>query len=198
MRRSPWLVSGITLALLAAGCAEPPQAEIDAVNAALQEVQAGDAPEYAPDALRAAEDAKAALEAEIKAQAEKFALTRNYDVALQKATAAKEAAAAAQTQAAAAKEKAMNDATAAIAAQRTALAEARTLLAGAPKGKGTKMDLAAMGTDLDGAEQALNEADALMASSRYREAAAKAQASGSSIMAVKTQVEDAMAAVGRK
>ncbi|MGQ0721287.1 MAG: hypothetical protein ACT4PE_06895 [Candidatus Eiseniibacteriota bacterium] len=198
MRKSPWLVSGITFALLVAGCAEPPQAEIDAVKAALDEVKAGDAPEYAPDAVRAAEDAQAALDAEIKAQAEKFALTRNYDVALQKAEAAKTAAADAQAKAAAAKEKAMNDATAAIAAQRTALAEARTLLAGAPKGKGSKADLAALGTDLDGAETSLNEADALMASGSYRESAAKAQAAGSAIMAVKTQVEDAMAAVGRK
>jgi hypothetical protein len=198
MRKSPWLVSGITLALLTAGCAEPPQAEIDAVRAAVEEARAGDAPEYAPDALRAAEDAQAALDAEVKAQAEKFALTRNYDVALEKAAAAKQAAADAQTRAAAAKEKAMTDATAAIAAQRTALEEARTLLAGAPKGKGTQADLAALATDLDGAEQALTEADGLMAAGSYREALAKAQAAGSSIMGVKTQVEEAMAAVGRR
>jgi len=63
--------------VLMVGCAKPPQ---DAINAAMSAMDAAKpiASEYAASSLQAAEDAKAALDAELKAQQDKFALFRSY------------------------------------------------------------------------------------------------------------------------
>ena len=67
----------ITLATVA--CATPPQAQVDAANAALTKATAAGATEYAPEAYRAAQDAQAKLDAELKTQADKFAFMRAYE-----------------------------------------------------------------------------------------------------------------------
>src|SRR5579864_2671118 len=57
------VVAMITLASVA--CATPPQAQVDAANAALTKATAAGATEYAPEAYRAAQDARAKLDAEL-------------------------------------------------------------------------------------------------------------------------------------
>ena len=67
------------LALLAA-CARPPQAAYDAAKAAVEAAARDpDIVTYAPDALRAAQDKMAALQAELDQQAHRSALARNYE-----------------------------------------------------------------------------------------------------------------------
>jgi len=106
------------LAFAAAGCASPPTAEVDAAKAALDRAAADGADQYAADSLKAAQDAKAALDAELKAQEAK--MVKSYDKTRELATAAKAAADKAAADAVAGKEKAE-----ALAAKEKAAAAAR-------------------------------------------------------------------------
>jgi hypothetical protein len=188
---------GLTAVGLAAGCAEPPQESIDAAKAALDGARK-QAKEYAPEALKTAEDAYADLEAELAAQSKKFAAFRSYDAATAKAAAARQAADGAKTAAQAAEQAAMQAAASAIEAARTTLGETMAMLESAPRGKGSAADLAALKTDLETAGAMLAEGESMMASKRYKEGQAKADAAMTAITGVKTQVEAAMAKVQAK
>jgi len=106
------------LAVAAAGCGAPPTADIDAAKTAIANAVSTGAGEYAAASLKAAEEAQAALDAELKAQEGKW--FPSYDAAKQLAAAAKEAGDKAAAEAAAGKEKA-----AAAAAKAKAEAEER-------------------------------------------------------------------------
>ena len=77
------------LALAISGCAAPPNAEVDAARAAVDKAAAERAGQYASASFKAAQDAQAALDAELKAQEGK--LIKSYDRARELATAAKTA-----------------------------------------------------------------------------------------------------------
>jgi hypothetical protein len=191
MRKLMAVMPLVFVLVLMVGCAKPPQ---DAINAAMAAMDAAKplASQYATSSLQAAEDAQAALNAELKAQQDKFALFRSYKktdelVADLKAKSDKAAA-----DAAAGQEQAKNDATAAITAATTALTDAKALLEKAPKGKGTQADLEAMKADLTAAESTINEANAAMATSNYKDAKAKADAAAASAATVTGQVQAAI------
>jgi hypothetical protein len=181
-----------------AGCAQPPQGEIDAVDAALKGAEAAGAADYAPDALKAAHDAKTGLDVELRAQGGKFALMRSYADATKLATAAKEAADRATQAAATGKAQAKAAATDAITAARASLQTASELLAKAPRGKGTAQDIEAMKSDLTGVETTIGEADAALSAERFKEASTKAGAARTAAEAVTAAVQQAMAARARR
>jgi protein TonB len=104
------------LAVAAVGCGAPPTTDIDAARASVDKATSGGASQYAPESLKAAQDAQAALDAELKAQDAK--LFKSYDKAKDLAATAKTAGDKAATEAAAAKEKA--DAAAMAAKKREA------------------------------------------------------------------------------
>lgn len=191
MRSSLSVVLALASLTLAAGCAAPPQEAIDAAKSAVESARTHAAQEYAPDALKAAEDAYAELEAEVAAQGSKFALLRSYKVASEKATAAQTAGQQAEAAAAAGKEQAKNDAMGALEGSRTMLAETMTMLDSAPRGKGSAMDLAALKTDLESAGATLAEAETLMGSEQYHQAKAKVDAAQAAIQGVRSQIEAA-------
>src|SRR5262247_975499 len=127
MRKMMAVLPFVFVLALAVGCSKPPQDNINAATQALESSRAA-ASEYAPSSLQAAEDAKAALDAELKAQQDKFALFRSYKktdelVADLKAKSEKAAA-----DAAAGKEQAKNDATTAISDATTAVTDAKAML----------------------------------------------------------------------
>lgn len=62
----------VVLALMAAGCASPPSAAVDAAKAAVDKAVTAGAEQYAADSLKAAQDARAALDAELAAQQGKW------------------------------------------------------------------------------------------------------------------------------
>ena len=113
-----FLAMTLALAITAAGCAAPPTADIDAAKSAVDKAVTDGAGQYAADALKAAEEARAALDAELKAQEGKW--FKSYDKARELAIAAKAAGEKAAADATAAKAKAD-----AAAAQEKAEAEAR-------------------------------------------------------------------------
>jgi len=179
---------------VAAGCSKPPQADIDAATAAIQKASSAGATEYAADSLKAAQDAQAALEAELKVQADKFSMFRSYTKATELAAAAKAAGDKAEQDAMAGKEQAKNEATALIEEAKTMLAQAQEMLSKAPKGKGTQADLEALKVDLTGAETAIGEAESAFAAERYLDAKAKAEASKTASGNVIAAIEAAIAA----
>jgi hypothetical protein len=188
----------IAVVAFALGCAEPPQTEIDAANASLESARAAEAGDYAPEALSAAEDSMNQLEAELKAQDEKFALMRRYETSKQLAQAASDAANSAAEQAGAEKQRLQTQADDLIASTRTQITEAQALVDQAPKGKGSQADIAALKADLAAAETSLAEAEAAAASGQYRDAVAKAESVQQSVQGVKMAVEEAQAARGQK
>lgn len=92
------------LAITITGCASPPNADVDAAKAALDKAAADHADQYAAESLKAAQNARAALDAELKAQEGKW--FKSYDKTKELAVAAKAAGDKAAADAAAGKEKA--------------------------------------------------------------------------------------------
>ncbi|HEY7284087.1 MAG TPA: energy transducer TonB [Vicinamibacterales bacterium] len=99
------------LSLVVAGCGAPPTTDVDAARASIDKATATGASQYASASLKEAQDAQAALDAELKAQDGKW--FRSYDKARELAAAAKNAGDKAATEAADAKDKAMAKAAAA-------------------------------------------------------------------------------------
>jgi TonB family protein len=95
---------GLAVAVVIAGCASPPSADIDAAKAAVEKAAAAQGAQYAPESLKAAEAALAALDAELKTQEAKW--FPSYEKAASLAADAKAAGEKAAAEAAAAKEKA--------------------------------------------------------------------------------------------
>ena len=199
MRKMMAVLPFVFVLVLMVGCAKPPQDAMNAAMASLDSAKA-EASEYAASSLQAAEDAKAALDAEVKAQQDKFALFRSYKKTDELVADLKAKSDKAAVDAAAGKEQAKNDATTAITDATTALTDAKAMLEKAPKGKGSAADLEAMKADLTAAESTLNDANASMTGEKYKDAKAKADAAASSAANVTSQVQAAMEAkkAGRK
>lgn len=193
MRKMMAVLPFVFVLVLMVGCAKPPQ---DAINAAMSALDAAKplASEYAADSLRAAEDAKAALDAELKVQQDKFALFRSYKKSDELVNDLKAKAEKAAADGNAGKEQAKNDATAAINDATTALTDAKMQIEKAPKGKGTAADLEAMKADLTAAESTINEANAAMQGEKYKDAKAKADAAKASAANVVSQIQAAIEA----
>src|SRR5262245_28088609 len=194
MRKKMALLSLVFGLALMAGCAKPPQQAIDNANASIDAAKQAGAADYAADSLRQVDDAKAALDAELKVQQDKFALFRSYKKTDELVNDLKMKADKAAADAKANMEQAKNDATAAIQNVTTALADAKTALEKAPKGKGTQADLEAMKADLAAAEASLNDANTAMSSGGYKDAKAKADAAQSTIQNVMSQIQAAIEA----
>ena len=75
---------------LSAGCSAPPTVEADAANQSISAASTAGAEKYAADSFKEAQDAKSALDAEMKAQEGKF--IKSYDRAKELAATAKAAA----------------------------------------------------------------------------------------------------------
>jgi hypothetical protein len=182
------------IALLTVSCAKEPTEAITAARTAMDAARTAQASDYAPAAFSAAETALANLDAEVKAQSDKFALTRSYAKATELATAAKAAADKAAADAVTGKEAMKTEATTLIAAVRTQVDATKKLLDKAPKGKGSAADIAAMKSDVAGVETSLGEMDAAMTAGRYKEAKAKADAAKASLDKIAADVQAAIEA----
>jgi trimeric autotransporter adhesin len=183
------------VALLSVACAKEPTDAINAAKAAVEAAKTAGASDYAPAALAAADSAVAALDAELKAQGEKFSLTRSYTKAAELAVAVKAAADKAAAEAVTGKEQMKAEATTLIAGVRGTLDAAKQALAKAPKGKGSATDLEAMNADVAGVESSLAAMDSAMAAGNFKDAKVKAEAAKQTLDKI---VSDVMAAVEAK
>ena len=145
---------GLALLLWSTGCAKPPQQELDGLKAAMSAAEQAEAPKYAADAWSAAQQAMNAVNAEVEAQANKFALFRSYTKTKELITAASAAAQSAQDAAVAGKEAAKNAADEALAAAQASIDAANMAMEDLGKcrrqPKDFKKDMEAMRGMLDG------------------------------------------------
>jgi hypothetical protein len=162
----------VTLPLvLVAGCAKPPQVELDKAKAALNTAAEAEAATYAPEAWQAAQDAMNAVNAEMEVQANKFALFRSYKNTKALIVTAETAATEAEQAGRAGKEKARQEAQAALDAVRTALTDAQNMLAELDKckrkPKGFKQDMELLQGNLDGLNASLPEVESAMSGEEF-------------------------------
>lgn len=162
MRKNVWVgLLVLVVAVLAVGCAKPPQQELDAMKAALAAAEQAEAPKYAPADWDRAQQAVNAANAEVEAQNAKFALFRSYTKAKQLIADATAAANAAKEAGIAGKEKAKNEAREAIDAAKASLTAAQEALAALEKcrrkPKDLRKDLELQKGNLDGLANQVNQ-----------------------------------------
>lgn len=193
MNRKAWVVSGlVVMAIVAAGCSKPPTAAVQAADQALDAAKAADAADYAPASFKAAEDARSALETELKAQEDHFALTRSYKTAAGLAERAKAAADQAVADANTGKEQAREESATLIADVKKSLEEVKGLLEKAPRGKGSAMDIAMLKSDLSGIESALGETEASFNAEDYAQSKTQAEAAKQNVESIRDEILRAM------
>jgi hypothetical protein len=177
-------LAALTL-VVAAGCAKPPQQEIDALKAAMTAADQAEAPKYAADAWNSAQQAMNAVNAEVEAQANKFALFRSYTKTKELIAAANQAADGARQAGAAGKEAARNAANDALAAARTSLESANTTMAELAacrrKPKDFKKDMEMMQATLDGYAAQVAGIESAVASEDFFGARSQAESLKSSV-----------------
>jgi hypothetical protein len=178
-------------------CAEKPIQGSDAALQALQAAKQAGATEYAPEALRVAEDEYQKAQEEIGVQDNTFMLTRNYDAANALLTKVAGDAEKAKIAAIANKQQAKAEAEGSVVLAKTSLEEAKNQLAQAPTGKGTQADLQALRGDLQAAETTLGEIDAIMAKEDFLGVKAKAESVQTLANRVNEQVAQAILKTGK-
>ncbi len=192
----PLLICAI-IALTLAGCAKPPQAEIDAARSALGEAQAAGAELYAPDALAAAVSAVAQMDAEVLVQSRRGALTRRYDTASELAASATKAALDAKGEADGAKEQLRIQLAPELPALADAIPAASGLVANALKVRGIKLDAAAIDAEIAAIAALVADADNAYDAQRFADANSMAIEAKQRLDAVQKQVQEAIDAARR-
>jgi len=183
----------VLLVLGLASCAKPPEAEMSAAQASIDQAKQKEAAEYAANELRAAEDSLAAARSEVDRQNAKFALFRSYKIAKAKALAAQTAATAAAEAAVKNKELARQESEKNLAEAQQAIADVRAMLEG-PDGKRlmrakeARQAIEQIKTELDATETSLENIRQAHAQEKYKRAAqmgkdaiAKAKGLGSEV-----------------
>jgi len=163
-------------ALVMAGCGKAPEVEMQAAQEAMQSAKATDASEYAPEAMRMAEDT---LNAALAAQAEqdnKMALLRSYGATKALYVSAKNLTDQAVAQAATEKENVRGTTAALLSQVQSAVDSATAALAKAPTGKDTKAELALLKNDLASITAVQQEAQAEFDAGQFKSAQAKLEA----------------------
>ena len=189
--KSSQLASIVAAIVIVAGCAQVPSTDIEAARRMLDDAKLAQASDYAPEEWNAASDAEARLDAELKAQEERWTLTRSYAKSRTLAAEVLATARTARESAVAGKERTKTEVAALMTEANAANAQAKEALAGAPKGKGTQADLAALTTDAQSIDATLMEMQRAFDAGDYINARAKAQAAISAARQIVTQVEEA-------
>jgi len=184
----------VALALLAfVGCAKAPEAEMQKANSAIEAARTAEAETYAPESFRVANDTiNAAMAAKQEADG-KFSLFRSYTKAKEMFVRADELANKAAADAATEKENVRIQVGQKLLDVKAVLDSAQVALNKAPRGKGTKADIALFKSDLDAAGAAYAEADADYAGGKYMIARTKLDGVLERARAVMQQIEVAKA-----
>jgi exonuclease VII large subunit len=194
------MVMVVCVALVAAGCAKPPEQAIQAAQAALASAEGAAAPTYAAEAWAKAQGSLSAAMAEIDAQKAKFALTRSYKNAEQLLATASADAAAAQEAAIAGKQQALADSQAALQAVMDGLGKADELLAALAKcprrPKGFAQDLELMKGSVEGLRPQVPGIESAIASEDYLQAKSLGESLRAEVERVVGDLESAKTKLG--
>jgi hypothetical protein len=169
------LISALVLLSLSS-CSKPPVAEMQNAQQAITAAKTAQAEQYAPEAYRAAMDSLNAAMAAKQQQDSKFALIRSYGKANEMFVRAEAAAKQAEAQAATQKEQVKNETAQLIQQAKSEIDAATAAISKAPRGKGSKVDLAMMQNDLNAATASLADAQNDFDSENYLVAKSKVTA----------------------
>lgn len=177
---------GALLAFVVAvvGCGSPPQAELDAAQAALDAARQAGAETYAADAYNKAKNTLADARAKSEAG--------DYEEAKTAAVSAKSQADQARSLAESNKARIRDEAQAIVDRVSNAIGDARAAVDGAPRGKGADSDLDQLRSDLGQAEASLGDARSSLSSGSFNNALDQAKAADSKLSAVQSAVQVAM------
>ena len=155
------------------GCGgNPPTAELEAANRALQDAKSAGAERFASSELAAAESAYDKAKSAMEAEQQK--LFKNFDKVTPMISDAKAKAEGAKSTAVAMKAQAKRGAESSISGADAALQSARLSLDNAPTGKGTEGDIEQLRTELGSAEADLSAARAAASREDFDSAESKA------------------------
>jgi len=190
------LIALSVLVITFASCAKPPQAEMDAANASIEQARTAGADRYVSASYNASTEALKTAQAAIEEQNSKFALFRNYDAAKTTLASVNTLASKAVEETAARKEALKAEVTAAVTELNTLIAQDKEMLAKAPKGKEGKAALEAIGQEIAVVEAVSTEVstglasngDILTLSEKVKPAVEKAKA-------INTELTDVMSKV---
>jgi len=188
----------ITLLVMAfvSGCAKKPTKEIEETQTAVNNVISEGLGKYSPDDEKKLKDALAAAMEEIKTQEGKT--FKNFDKAKQMLADVKKNAEELKASLPQKKEAAKQNALQAQEGAKASVEEAKSLLAKAPKGKGTAADIEALRGDVKGLEDSLNEVQSLIEKEEFIEASNKANAIKEKATGVSNQIKEAMEKIKAK
>jgi len=154
------------------GCGEPPTADLQAAEQALQRARTAGAEKFASSELNTAQSAYAAAKKEVDTESEK--LFKNFEKSNQLIADAKTKAQGAESAAQGAKSRAKSGAESVISVAATAVSSAKANLDMAPTGKGMEGDVDQLRADLGAAEADLSAARRAVSSEDFDGAKSKA------------------------
>lgn len=176
MSKKNVMVITALIAAMMTGCGKAPEMEMQQAQQAMDSATASDVAEYAPDALRMAEDTLNAARAAQAEQDNKMALLRSYGATKALYVSAKNLTDQAVAQAATEKENARGAVAALLTQVQSAVDTAAAALAKAPTGKDTKAELALMKNDLASIVAVHQEASAEFEAGKFKSAQTKLEA----------------------
>ncbi len=196
MKKSLFGLMTLAIMLVFSSCAKYPQAEVDAVKAAVESAREAGADAYLPEAFAGLLDSLNAATVMVEEQKSKF--ISNYDAAKAKlnevSVAATQMVADTETRKAELKAEAL----ASIETLKSLVTENLDLITKAPKGKEGAAALEAIRTDLAAVEGAIAEATSLVEGGNFIAAADKAKAANEKAVSINEELKAAIAKVGKK
>jgi chromosome segregation ATPase len=188
-------VALVCVALIAVGCAKPPQQELDQAKASVAAAEQAEAAKYAPEAWEQAQRSMSAVNAELDAQNAKFALFRSYTKTKQLIADSGQAADQARDAALEGKQRARAEAQQAIDAANASAEQAQQLMADLEncrrKPKDLRKDLEMMRGNLDGYTSQLGEIQAAFDREDLFGAKSQAESLKGQIDAMAQELQDA-------
>jgi PBP1b-binding outer membrane lipoprotein LpoB len=189
-------IAAMGVAVLFSSCAKVPQAEIDAAQAAVNEVKESGADLYVPEAYAAMVDSmKSATEKVEVAKAKWFP---NYSKAKEQLVAINQMAADTKAKAEARKVELKAETESLIAEVKTLNEGNKALIAKAPRGKEGRAALEAINSDITVAETTVTEVEGLLANGDLIGSNDKIKAAKEKATSIKAELEEAIAKKGGK
>lgn len=193
MLRQVVLLAAMLSLLVIIGCGKAPETEMQSADNAIQTAKSSGAEEYAADLYQQAMDTLNAAMAAKQEQDSKFALFRSYGKSKNLFASAQALADRAATDAVAEKERVKSEVMQLLESTKSALATASAAVDKAPRGKGTKADIALLKSDLAAANTAFEQATAELDAENYLSAKAKFETILAKAQSITSDIEKARA-----
>jgi len=186
-------LAAIVMVAFLSSCGTVPQAQIDAVNVAIDSAAKVEAGTYLPTEFAAVQDSMKAIMADVEVQKSK--LFKKFGPSKEKLVATVTLANTVAANAATKKEEVKKEVEALMTTVKAVVEENKTLMTKAPKGKEGAAVLEAMKTDMASIEASIVEAQAKFDGGTYMDALNTVKAANERAAGINTELKDAIAKV---